>query len=309
MSRVVITGGAGFIGSHLVDYLLEHASDQIAVIDNLFRGRVENIAHHLDNPRFSFVQADVRDYNPVLCAFADADTVFHLAGQSTVMGAAADSEYTFQSNVLGTDNVLRAAQRAGVRRVIYTSSREVYGQAERQPVSEDCLPNPKNVYGASKVAGEACCRAYAAAGLRVAILRLSNVYGPRDFGRVIPTFVDRAWRGLPLILYGGQQVLDFVWIETVVRALVRAAELDGIDGPINVGSGQGTSLVELANRIIGLFPIKSSIEFQAKRDAEVECFVADTNRMQYVLRLAQNGDSLVHLTELPRSGVSRLRDG
>ncbi len=309
MDKIVVTGGAGFIGSHLVDHLIENTSSQVVVIDNLTRGRLDNISCHLGDPRLSLFQVDIRDYDKLLSALSGAEFVFHLAGQSTVMGAVENGEYTLESNVLGTHNVLRAARDVGVKRVVFSSSREVYGQAKCLPVPEISELNPKNLYGASKVGGEACCRVFIASGLPVVILRLSNVYGPRDFGRVIPNFMDRASRGLPLILYGGRQMIDFVWIGTAVQALVRAAEAERIDGPINIGSGQGTSLVELSKRVSALFPNGPPIEFQAKRDTEVECFVADTTRMRDVLGLASNSEPLAHLAELARSELARSGEG
>src|SRR5262249_25559920 len=146
-----------------------------------------------------------------------------LAAQSNVMGAVYDADYAFSSNVTGTYNVLQAAKSAGVKRVLFTSSREVYGDPEQLPVQETSALRPKNGYGASNAAGEIYCHTAANEGLETSILRLANVYGTRDRDRVIPLFSQAAASGAPLTLYGGEQVLDFVWIDTVVDALIKAA--------------------------------------------------------------------------------------
>src|SRR5207245_6973446 len=153
--------------------------------------------------------------------FRGPNVVCQLAAQSNVMGAVYDADYAFGSNVTGTFNVLRAAASAGVKRVVFTSSREVYGDPRQLPVRESCPIRPKNGYGASKAAGEVYCRAAANDGLETVILRVTNVYGTRDRDRVVPLFARSAGSGSPLTLYGGKQVLDFVWIDTVVDALVK----------------------------------------------------------------------------------------
>jgi UDP-glucose 4-epimerase len=132
------------------------------------------------------------------------------------MLAAADPEYTYSTNVTGTRKVLAAAAACGVRRVVFTSSREVYGDPDLLPVSEDARLSPKNAYGASKAAAEMYCRQYSADGLQVAVVRLTNVYGPGDQDRVVPLFIERALAGQPLVLYGGDQVLDLTPVRLVV---------------------------------------------------------------------------------------------
>src|SRR4029077_13273970 len=128
----------------------------------------------------------------------------------------ADLNYTFNTNVAGTFNLLQAAKSNGVRRVVFASSREVYGDPRQLPVPETAPIKPKNSYGASKAAGEAYCGAFGREDLEIAVLRLANVYGPGDAGRVLPLFMGSALQDLPLVLYGGQQILDFVWIDVVI---------------------------------------------------------------------------------------------
>jgi len=292
--RVLVTGGAGFIGHHLVHRLLEDPAASVRVLDNLQRGR-----HTFGGtPRVEFVQGDIRDRKAVRAAMGGIDLVYHLAAQSNVLGAGQDLEYSFTTNVAGTFEVLQAAQEGGAGRVIFASSREVYGEAASLPVVESAPLNPKNSYGASKAAGELYCRVFAADGLSVAVLRLANVYGPGDFGRVIPLFLDNAIHGRPLVIYGGDhKLLDFVWIGDVVRALVKVqtASLDG--QPVNIGSGEGTTLRDLAQRILRLTGSSAPIECAAHREAETDRFVPDIRLAERLLDY-HPAPSLAHLAEV-----------
>jgi UDP-glucose 4-epimerase len=305
--KVVVTGGAGFIGSHLVDRLLAETDSQVIVLDNLHRGRLTNLARHAEEPRLHVLQGDVRDVDLVTRTVRGADVVYHLAAQSTVVGALDDLDYSFSTNVVGTFNVLRAAAHESVRRVVFASSREVYGEPIELPVHEGLPLHAINFYGASKVMGEAYCRAFRRTlGLDSVILRVTNAYGPRDFGRVIPRWAAQAAEGKQLTVYGGKQVLDFVWIGQVVEALHRAAELEGPTPPINIGSGTGTRIVDLAKRIRIVAGSHSQLQLLPARSAEVVHFVARVDRMRQVLRIAPPADPLVHLPEVVPSRIAAL---
>jgi UDP-glucose 4-epimerase len=291
-----VTGGAGFIGSHLTDRLLIDDSVEVVVLDNLSRGHLSNLSTWQADTRLSVVQGDVRDEVTVQELVRGADVVYHLAAQSTVMGGVLDMGYTFSTNVVGTFNVLSSAARAGVRRVVFASSREVYGEPINLPVDEESPLLAINSYGASKAAGEAYCRAFRREfGLQTAVLRLANVYGPRDEGRVIPSWVGQAIAGRELTVYGGKQVIDFVWISQVVEALVRAANLEAPLPPINIGSGTGTRIVDLARRIIRLAEAQSHLNLQPARSVEVTRFIADVDRMRQMLRIEPPLDPLANL--------------
>lgn len=290
--RAVVTGGAGFIGSHLVEALLTRGCT-VTVVDNLHRGRRAHLASCLDHPALRFLEGDIRDQAMLDEAFRDAEVVYHLAAQSNVMGAVSDPRYSFETNVIGTFNVLEAARDGGVRRVVFASSRETYGEAQCLPVAESHPLAPKNLYGASKAAAENYCRAFANVyGLDTAVLRFANVYGSRDRDRVIPIFIERATAGAPLELFGGDQVLDLVWIEQAVEALLRAADADLGGEPVNVGSGTGTSIREIAARVTAACNSRSRIEIRPARSIEVSRFVADVSRMQRVLGLQPPSDPL-----------------
>ncbi len=297
--KFVVTGGAGFVGSHLVDRLLAGKVAHVVALDNFSRGRRSNLEQHRFERRLRLIEGDVRDSAAVEAAFEGASIVYHLAAQSTVMGAVQDPEYTFATNVIGTFNVLRAAAQASVHRLIFASSREVYGEPIALPVEEGHPLLTINAYGASKVAGEAYCRAFRReAGLETIILRLTNVYGPRDFGRVIPLWIERASAGEDLDVYGGKQVLDFVWIGDTVEALVRAAALETPLPPINVASGTGTRIIDLARRITQLTPGQSRVRMNPARSMEVTRFVGNVERMRQMLGVIPPNDPLAHLPGL-----------
>ncbi len=297
--KIFITGGAGFIGSHLIDRLARDKTGDIVVYDNMFRGRMENLAKHSSNPRVQFINGDIRDADAVREAMQGANFVFHLGAQSNVMGAVVDINYSFQTNMVGTYNVLNAAKENGVRRVVFTSSREAYGEAQYLPVDENHPLTSKNAYGASKAAGELYARVfYNQFGLETAVLRLANVYGTRDFDRVIPIWLDRALHNENLVVFGGTQLIDFVHVDQVVEALLRASRADVIGQPINVGSGIGTPILDLAKRILSVLPTKSQLDLQPARSAEVAKFTAKVDLMQTRLELEPPTDPLFALPQL-----------
>jgi nucleoside-diphosphate-sugar epimerase len=299
-----VTGGAGFIGSHLVERLVWEGYDAVTVLDNLSRGHVANLAAVRKGVRFE--KADIRDRITVASLMPNTGVVFHLAAQSNVIGAVHDVDYSSSTNVVGTATVLQAARAAGVRRVVFTSSREVYGDPAGLAVPESAPLCPKNPYGMSKVAGEMCCAMWAGRGLEIVILRLANVYGPRDHGRVIPLFVENALKGRPLVLYGGRQILDFVHVDHVVKALMRAGFGKHVACPVNVGSGKGTTVAELAERILKLANSDSRICWMPARDIEVTRFIADTTRARTLLQLEETGGGLERLPELIAATADRV---
>jgi len=292
--RVLVTGGAGFLGSHLVDALVAAGND-VVVLDNLYHGSRANIDQHLRARSVRFIEADIRDYAAVLEAAAGTEVVYHLAAQSNVIGAMEDTDYSFTTNVAGTYHVLKAAASAAVRRLVFASSREVYGEPESIPVPESAPLLAKNPYGASKVAGEAYCQVWeTTTGLECQILRFANVYGPRDRDRVIPIWLDRGAGGEPLEIYGGEQVIDFVWVGKAVEALLAAAVCQ-LTGPINVGSGTGVALPQLAHCVLEETGSRSRLEVLPARTVEVVRFVADVQRMRSVLGVTPDVDPLARL--------------
>lgn len=297
--KILVTGGAGFIGSHLVDRLVKENHD-VTVLDNLYRGRLENIQAHLQSRRIRFFQADIRKFEEIEKHFKNVEAVFHLAAQSNVMGAVHDVDYSFYTNVVGTYNVLKACQQNKVARLIFTSSREAYGEARYLPVDENHPLDSKNTYGASKVAGEKYCQVFQNMGaLEVVILRLANVYGERDFDRVIPIFLNNVFDKKDIHIYGGQQVIDFVSIEIVVETLLQSLfNKEAIAGPTNVGSGKGTTLFDLANKIMELTHSKSKVVVEPPRSVEVVKFTADVTRFKQIFNVPLKEEPLYYLPKM-----------
>lgn len=276
--RLVVTGGAGFIGHHLVRTAIARGH-KVAVVDDLSRGSFER-------PGLSgaaLIDLDIRETDLCASSFAGADCVIHLAAQSNVMGSQSNPNLTFSTNVSGTWSVAQACRMAGIGHLVFTSSREVYGEALTLPVTEDHPIAPRNLYGASKAAGEMLLRTLPAGGPAVSILRLANVIGPGDSGRVLPLWLDAAERGSELTIFGGQQLLDFVPVDLVVEALLRVAEGEPLADPVNIGSGRGSTLQELANFVIETTASRSNVILLPARGPEVMRFQADVSRMQSVL--------------------------
>lgn len=306
--RIVVTGGAGFVGSHLVDRLLADTRAEVVVFDNLCRGRLANLAHHQIERRLQFVQGDIRDADAVADTLRGADVVYHLAARSKAVDGTEGLDETFTTNVVGTFNVLRAATRHTAGRVVFTSSRQAYGEPIALPVDEGHPLLTMSAYGASKVAGEAYCRVFRqVCGLQTIILRLGNVYGRRDFGRVVPIWLKQAAAGQPLCIYGGKQVLDFIGVGETVEALVRASAVDRPLPPVNVASGTGTRIVDLARRIARLVGGPGQLKLLPARAADVTRFVANVDRMRQLLTIEPQLDPLVHLPSLVAAPVGAAR--
>jgi nucleoside-diphosphate-sugar epimerase len=244
----LVTGGAGFIGSHLVDALIE-SDVAVRVVDNFATGRRENL-----NPAAEFVRADIRESDSLPACFAGADCVFHLAALPRVPLSIEQPIETHLTNALGTLNVLVAARKARVRRVIYASSSSVYGEQQGLPLREEMTPNPLSPYALQKLAGEQYMRLFHRLfGLETVVLRYFNVFGPRmsasgPYATVISAFLCARREERPLPIYGdGEQTRDFTEVRDVVSATLRAMDCRVADGrPINVGAGRAISINRLA---------------------------------------------------------------
>ena len=253
-ARIVITGGAGLIGSTTIDLLLrDHASCRIVILDNLSRGSGANIESALRDPRVVLLRQDIRDRASVEAALEGADAVLHLAALR-ITSCADEPREAFDVMCTGTYNVVEAAQRAGVRRLVAASTASVYGMAERFPTTEDHHPyNNRTWYGAAKVMLEGLLRSFNDMhGLPYVALRYFNVYGPRmdtqgKYTEVLIRWMERIENGVaPLVLGDGQQTMDFVYVDDVARANVLALSSDVSDEVFNVATGTETSLNELA---------------------------------------------------------------
>ncbi|MHC5349209.1 NAD-dependent epimerase/dehydratase family protein [Metapseudomonas furukawaii] len=250
-SPILITGGAGFIGSHLADALLARGH-AVRVLDNLSTGKRDNLA--LDNPRLELIEGDVADAALVARAMAGCKGVAHLAAVASVQASVDDPVATHQSNFIGTLNVCEAMRQKGVKRVLFASSAAVYGQnGEGRAIDEDTPKSPLTPYAVDKLASEQYLDFYRRQhGLEPAVFRFFNIFGPRQdpsspYSGVISIFTERALAGTPITVFGdGEQTRDFVYVGDLVQVLVQALEQDWLEvGAVNVGLNQATSLKEL----------------------------------------------------------------
>jgi len=258
--KIVVIGGAGLIGSHTVEQLVSTDAREIVVYDNFVRGRPENLGEALKDPRVRMFEAggDICQSDILEAALEGADGVFHLAAL-WLLQCHEFPRAAFDVNVRGTFNVLEACVKRGVKRLVYSSSASVYGDAVEEPMTEDHPFNNKNFYGATKIAGEAMARAFHHRyGLGVVGLRYMNVYGPRQdyqgaYIAVIMKMLDAIDRGEgPTILGDGSEAFDFIAVEDCGRANVCALRADTVDRFYNVGTGRRTSLRELAEMLLQL---------------------------------------------------------
>jgi UDP-glucose 4-epimerase len=273
--RLVVIGGAGLIGSHTVDLLTREDVGEIVVYDNFVRGTHENLAAALKDPRVKVFEAggDICQSDILEAALAGADGVFHFAALWLLQC----HEYpraAFDVNVRGTFNVLEACVRAKVKRLVYSSSASVYGDAVEEPMTEDHPFNNKNFYGATKIAGEAMARAFHHRyGLNLVGLRYMNVYGPRQdyhgaYIAVIMKMLDAIDEGRgPTILGDGSEAFDFVAVEDCARANLCAAKAEAVDRFYNVGTGKRTSLKELAELLLQLTGSNQPIAYAPRSQA------------------------------------------
>lgn len=255
-SRILVIGGAGFIGSHIVDQLLAEPVAEIRVLDNLVRGKVANIEGALGDDRVRFTNGSIVDRDALAAAFDGVDYVFHLAAL-WLYECVHEPRAAVDVNIGGTWNVIEAALAAGVRRVVYSSSASVYGNAVFTPMTEEHPFANRTMYGATKIAGEQFFRAMNEQhGLDYVGLRYMNVYGPRmddkgTYVSVIMKVLDRIDQGEPPVIFGdGTQSYDFVHVSDVARANVLALKSDATDANYNVGAGVATTLNELVSKIL-----------------------------------------------------------
>lgn len=250
----LVTGGAGFIGSHICERLVRDGK-RVRVLDNFVSGREENLAH-LEGS-VEIIRGDIRDTETVAGAVDGIDIVFHEAALGSVPRSVADPVTTHESNITGTLNVLLAARDAGVKRVVYASSSSVYGETEVLPKHEAITPQPLSPYALSKLAGEHYITIFKHVyGFEAVSLRYFNIFGPRQdpnsqYSAVIPRFVTALLSGAPPTVFGdGQQSRDFTYVENVVEANLRASEADAIAGKFfNVACGGRYTLLELLAKI------------------------------------------------------------
>jgi UDP-glucose 4-epimerase len=288
--RILVTGGAGFIGSHLVDMLAPH--NDVTVVDNLSTGSKENIRRHLEHKAIQFIEADIRDKERMYELTKNIDIIYHLAVQC-VRVSLYDPTLVHEVNATGTLNLCQAATKNGVQKFVFTSSAEVYGEGKFIPIDENHPLESHTPYGAAKLAGEAYVGVYRRTyGLPSVILRLFNTYGQREhfegaYGEVIPRFVVRVINGLSPVLFGdGEQTRSFCNVTDTVRAIIEASRREAAVGQIiNIGSDKEITINKLAETIIKLLGNGQKMMplHWAPRPGEIRRHTADISKARQLL--------------------------
>jgi len=307
----VVTGGAGFIGSHTVDRLLG-AGNRVVVLDDFRTGKRANLAHHAGSDRLDVVACDVSHgifpaRAPITAQHGPVERIVHLAAQVSVVHSVQNPLVDMQVNYGGTLHVLEYARATGVKKVVFASSAAVYGEVATMPVGEDTPTRPVSPYGIDKLASEHALDYYAAVhGVPGTALRFFNVYGPRQdpsspYSGVISIFAERARAGRTLTIFGdGGQTRDFVYVGDVVRAIV-AALGDGADRVVaNVGTGGEITVLELARSIVELCGGRSTIEHAPSRAGEILKSRARVDRLRDALGVVAETSLLDGLRETLR---------
>jgi nucleoside-diphosphate-sugar epimerase len=288
MSTYLVTGGAGFIGSNIVEALLEHGA-VVRVLDNFLTGRRENLAPF--EGRFTLIEGDIRDRAAVRRAVQGCDFVLHQAALPSVPRSIADPETSHDINVTGTFNVLMAAREAKVKRVVFAASSAAYGESTAPSKREDLPVAPISPYGAGKVAGEAYCAAFSASlGLECVALRYFNVFGPRQdpksqYAAVVPLFIQAVMQGRPPLIYGdGEQSRDFTYVANVVQANLLAATAPRAAGRvINVACGESITVNALAAAIGRAFGVSVRPTYAPPRAGDIRYSLADISLARQLL--------------------------
>lgn len=284
--KALVTGGCGFIGSHMVDRLLDEGFE-VTVIDNCSTGRLENLSHHKGNANLTVVEADICDHARIAPLFDGVDWVFHFAALADIVPSIQRPEDYFRANVDGTFSVLQAAKRAGVKRFLYTASSSCYGIPDAFPTNEEADIRTEYPYALTKRLGEELALHWAKVyKLPVVSLCLFNVYGPRSrtsgtYGAVFGVFLGQKLAGKPYTIVGtGEQTRDFTYVTDIVDAFYTAAQSDIVGERFNVGSEHTYSV----NRLVELLGGKDAeVVHIPKRPGEPDCTWADTGKIARML--------------------------
>ncbi len=315
-ARYLVTGGAGFIGSHIAEALLDQG-ESVRVLDNLATGRETNLAAL--QGRAQLIRGDLRNLEAVRAAVEGVEVVFHQGALASVPRSIADPVTSLEININGTQNVLQAAQDAGVRRVVYASSSSIYGNTPTLPKHEQMQPHPVSPYGIHKLTGELLCEVFTSIyGLETVALRYFNVFGPRqdptsEYAAVIPRFLTALiHKRRPIVFGDGEQTRDFTYIANVVQAnLLAATSRAAVGYAMNIGCGEQVSLntvLHLAGELLGVTP---DVEYREPRPGDVRDSLADISLAQLLLGykpIIGFGEGLALTLDMLRKDVARVAD-
>jgi nucleoside-diphosphate-sugar epimerase len=307
--KVLVTGGGGFIGSHLAGHVVE-LGHEVRILDNFATGRRSNLRALPDD--VELIEGDIQSYERVHNAVVGCEVVFHEAALPSVPRSVQDPLTSNATNITGTLNVLLAARDAGVRRVVFGSSSSIYGAGPEMPKREDMKPEPISPYAVAKLACEGYCRSFGDVyGLETVALRYFNVFGPRQdprsqYAAVIPNFITSLMAGeRPTVFGDGEQSRDFTYVQNVVEANVLAIDAQGVAGQVfNVACGQRIALNQLLDELRGLLGVDVEAEYVARRPGDVPHSLADCSRAREVLGY----EPAIGLREGLRRTIEHYRD-
>ena len=281
--KVMITGGCGFIGSHLADFLID-SNYEVVVVDNLSIGRLDNISQLLDKSKFTFFQVDITDFDKLEVHFKGVDLVFHLAALADIVPSIEKPESYYQVNVSGTFNVLESCRKHNVKKIVYTASSSCYGIPDQYPTKESAEIRPQYPYALTKNMGEQMVMHWSQLyGLTAVSLRFFNVYGPRartsgTYGAVFGVFLAQKLAKKPYTVVGdGKQTRDFTFVSDIVSAIISAAESNVKGEIINIGSNNTYSI----NRLVEL--LEGEVVYIPKRPGEPDCTWANIAKAHKLL--------------------------
>jgi len=288
-SKILVTGGAGFIGSHLVAKLAKQGYS-VRVLDNLSTGKRSNIERLLKEGSVDFTKGDIKDASTVKAAVSSVDMVYHLAAQISVPLSILNPKLNHEVNVVGTSNLLSASKNAGVGRFVFVSSCAVYGEPIYLPIDEAHPTNPISPYAESKLTSEQeCIKLSKDHEIEAAVVRFFNVYGPRqglnEYSGVITKFIEKIKKKLPLTIFGdGQQTRDFVFVQDITNALLLASKSKDANGQIfNIGTGKATTIKSLAETLLALTDSKVKLKFAPERSGDIKHSYANISKANKIL--------------------------
>ena len=294
--KILITGGAGFIGSHLCDKYVKNG-DTVLCLDNFMNGNLMNIRHLLNYRNFKLVNGDLRDFDLLEKIMRDVDAVFHLAAQIHVDRSIIEPKLTYDVNVLGTQNILEVARMYDVEKIIHASTSEVYGSAQYVPMDEKHPLGPSTPYAASKAAGDIIVLSYYRTfDTDCAIIRPFNNYGPRQnegtYAGVIPLTIKRILNDEAPVIYGdGEQTRDYIYVTETARMAIEIYKNERTRGKvINIGSGGETSILTVMKEIMKLLNCDKEIKFVPARPADVRRHIANIYLAEDILGFKQEID-------------------
>ncbi len=315
-SKILVTGGAGFIGSHVVDRLMSE-DREVFVLDDFTAGRMSNISHHKDKEKFHLIRGDIRDFKLVEKTIPEIDAVFHLAALTGVAPSIENPRLFNEVNVCGTLNLLKACLNSDVKRFIFSSSAAVYGNSRSRRKTEDMAPEPLSPYAVSKLAAEQYVQIFNKLySLQTVSLRYFNVYGPRQnsgssYTGVVTTFIDRLLNDRPPIIHGdGNQTRDFIYVKDVVSANMLALHNNSVVGEVlNISSGKETSIRELAKMLKNL-TAKEHIEpiFAEERTGDIKHCFGEISRAKKHLGFQPETELEPGLSKLVKWHLNTIRD-